>query len=171
MNLARLQGGADDTVEAGVFRGFGVVHDHLVDGGVDHQIPLHGLLIGGGQLGHGNQQGPGAVGTGQPLQRGAHHGGGACGVEVGDVHIQIAQHRHGLLHGVGNVVELQVKKNLVPPGLDFPDDAGAFGIVQLHADLDEGLAPGELVKECESGFRGRKIAGYDNVLTHCVRLL
>ena len=122
-------------------------------------------------MGHGNQQGTGAVGPGQTFQSGLHHGGGTRGVEVGDVHIQIAQHCHGLLDGVGNVVKLQIEENFMAPGLDFPHDAGAFGIVQLHADFHKGLAPGELVQKCKGSLGRGKIAGYDNVLTHCVRLL
>ena len=139
---------------------------------MDHQVPLHGLLIGGGQLGHGNQQGTGAVGPGQALQSCLHHGGGTGGVEVGNVHIQVPQNGHGLLDGVGNVVELQIQKNLMPPGLDLPDDFRAFGIVQLHADLHKGLSAGELVQKCEGLLCAGKIAGYNDVFPHItVRLL
>ena len=149
MHLPRFQGGADHAVQTGILRGLGVVHDHLVNGFVNEQIGFHGRLIGGGQLGHGDQQGTGAVLPGQTLQRGLHHGGGAGGMEVGDVHVQIPQNGHGLFHGVGDVVKLQVQKNLVSPGFDLPDDGGAFRIVQLHADLYEGLTAGELIQKSE----------------------
>ena len=46
---------------------------------------------------------------------------------------------HGLFHGVGDVVQLQIQEDLVAPGLDLPDDGRAFGVEQLHADLHEGL--------------------------------
>ena len=166
MNLLGFQGGADHPVQTGILGGLGVVHDHLVNGLVNEQVPLHGLLIGGGQLGHGDEQRPGAVRPGQTLQGGAHHGGGTRGVKIRNVHIQLTQHRHGLLHGVGDVVELQIQENLMASGLQLPDNAGALGIVQLHADFHEGLAPGELVQEGKGCLRAGKIAGYDYVLTH-----
>ena len=166
MHLSGFQGGADNAVQTGILGSLSVVHHHFVNGLMDQQIPLHGGLIGGGQLGHGNQQGTGAVRTGQTLQSGLHHGSGSGSVEVGDVHIQVPQDGHGLLNGVGDVVELQIQEDLVAPGLDLPDDAGAFGVVQLHADLDKGLPAGELVQKCEGGFCRREITSYDNVFTH-----
>ena len=87
-------------------------------------------------------------------------------MEVGDIHIQIAQHCHGLFHGVGNIVELQIQKDLVTPGFDFPDDGRTLGIVQLHADLDKGLAAGEFVQKCEGGLSGRKITRNNDIFTH-----
>ena len=166
MDLFRLQGRADHAVQPCVLSGLGIVHDDLVDGLVDEQVLLHGLLVGGGQLGHGNQQGPGAVGPGQALQGGLHHGGGTGGMEVGDVYIQIPQDRHGLLDGVGDIVELQVQEDLVAPGLDLPDDFRPLGVVQLHADLHERLSAGELIQESKGLLRTGKIAGYDHVFTH-----
>ena len=154
MHLPRFQRRADHAVQTRVFRGLGVVHDHFVNGFMNEQVGLHGRLIGGGQLGHGDQQGTGAVLPGQPFQRGLHHGGGTGGVEVGDVHVQIPQDGHGFFHGVGDVVELQVQKNLVPSGFDLPDDGGAFRVVQLHADLHEGLPAGEFVKKSEGRLGG-----------------
>ena len=75
-------------------------------------------------------------------------------MEVGDVHVQIPQDGHGLLHGVGDVVKFQIQKNLVSPGFDLPDDGGAFRVVQLHADLHEGLAAGELIQKSEGCLGG-----------------
>ena len=51
VDFFRLQGGADHAVQPCILGGLGVVHDHPVHGLMDHQVPLHGLLIGGGQLG------------------------------------------------------------------------------------------------------------------------
>ena len=171
MHLAGFQRGADNAVQTCILGGLGVVHHHLVNGGVNHQIPLHGLLVGGGQLGDGNQQGAAAVGAGQTLQGGGHHGGGTGGVEVADVHIQVAQNCHGLFHRVGNVVELQIQENLVAPGLNLPDNGGAFGVVQLHTNFYKGLLPFKFVQKRENLLCAGKVAGNNNILTHCVRLL
>ena len=119
-----------------------------------------------GELGHGDEQRAGAVGTGQSLQSGGHHGGGAGGVEVDHVHIQPGEHAHGLLHGVGNVVELQIQKDPVASGLDLPDNGGPLGIVQLHADLHKGLLPGELIEEGEGFLPVFKIQRNDYILSH-----
>ena len=94
-------------------------------------------------------------------------------MEVHHVHVQVRQDGHGLFHGVGDVVELQVQENFVPPGLDLPDDGGALGVVELHADLHEGLArlPGEAVQETEGLLPALEVQCDDYVLTHCVLLL
>ena len=57
MHLPRFQRRADHAVQTRVFRGLGVVHDHFVNGFMNEQVGLHGRLIGGGQLSHGDQQG------------------------------------------------------------------------------------------------------------------
>ena len=106
----------------------------------------------------------GAVGTSQALQGGPHHLRGPGGVEVHHIHIQSGEDRHGPLHGVGDVVELQVQEDLVAPGLDVPDHLGALGIEQLHADLHKGLLPGgELVQEGEGLLTGGEVQGDDDV--------
>ena len=126
------------------------------------------LLVGGGELGHGNQDGTGTVGTGQALQSGLHHGDGTTGVEVGHVHVQAGEDGHGLLDGVGNIVKLQVEEDLVATGLDLTDDGGTLGVVQLHADLHEGLSVQTLeeIEECEYLFCAVKITGYNDVFSH-----
>ena len=124
---------------------FGVVHHHLGKRLFDPQFPLHALLIGRGELGHGDEQRAGAAGPGEALQRGGHHGGGTGGVEVHDVHIQRGQCRHGLFHGVGNVMQLQIQEDLVAPCPNLPDNGGPFGVKQLHADFHKGLFLGEAV--------------------------
>ena len=69
-------------------------------------------------------------------------------MEIHHVNIQPGEDVHGPLHGVGDVMELQIQENLVAPGLDVPDDLGAFGIEQLHANLHKGLLPGrELIQK------------------------
>ena len=42
-------------------------------------------------------------------------------------------------------MQLQIQEDLVAPGPDLPDDGGAFGVKQLHADLHKGLFLGETV--------------------------
>ena len=124
---------------------FGIVHHHLGKRLFDPQLPLHALLIGRGELGHGDEQRAGAAGPGEALQRGGHHGGGTGGVEVHDVHIQRRQCRHGLFHGVGNVMQLEIQKDFMSATANFPDDGRPFGVKQLHADLHKGLFLGETV--------------------------
>ena len=87
-------------------------------------------------------------------------------MDVDHVHIQVAQHAHGPLDGVGNVVELQVQENLVAPGLDLPDDGRTLGVEQLHADLHEGLAALELVQKGQGFVFGGEIQCNDDVLVH-----
>ena len=115
MDLPRLQGGADHPVQPRLGGALGVVHDHLVQGFMDQKVLLHALLAGGGELRDGDEQGTGAVRPGEALDGSHHHGLGAGGVEIGHIHIQAAEHGHGLLHGVGDVVEFQIQEDLVAP--------------------------------------------------------
>ena len=134
-----------DAVQTRLRGVFGIVHHHLGKRLFDPQLPLHALLIGRGELGHGDEQRAGAAGPGEALQRGGHHGGGTGGVEVHDVHIQRRQCRHGLFHGVGNVMQLEIQKDFMSATANFPDDGRPFGVKQLHADLHKGLFLGETV--------------------------
>ena len=59
---------------------------------------------------------------GSTSERGLHHLDGTEGVQVGHVHVQVPQHGHGLFDGVGNVAQLQVQEDGMPPALDLPDD-------------------------------------------------
>ena len=63
-------------------------------------------------------------------------------------------------------MELQVQKDLVPTGLDLAHNGGAFRIVQLHADFDEGFAALKFVQKSEYLLCAGKVAGHDNILTH-----
>ena len=92
-------------------------------------------------------------------------------MEVGHIHIQAGEDRHGLLHSVGDVVELQIQEDLVAPGLDLPDDGRALGVVELHADLHKGLLLGELIQERQCLFLAVEIQRDDDILTHDARLL
>ena len=147
------------------------MHNHLIQRLLNEQVALHPLLAGGGELGDSDQQGTGAVGPGEALQSRLHHGLGTGGVEVGHIHIQAGEDRHGLLHGVGDVVELQIQEDLVAAGLDLPDDGGALRVVELHADLHKGLLLGELVQKRQGLCLAVKIQRDDDVLTHGARLL
>ena len=171
MDNARLQRRAHHAVQARLRGVFGIVHHHLGKRLFDPQLPLHALLLGRGELGHGDEQRPSTVGARQTLQRGGHHGGGTGGVEVHDVHIQRRQCRHGPFHGVGNVMQLQIQEDLVAPGPDLPHDGGAFGVKQLHADLHKGLFLCEAVQKCQCLFLAVEVQRNDNVLTHDVLLL
>ena len=89
-------------------------------------------------------------------------------MEVHHVHVQPGEDRHGPIHSVGDVVELQVQENLVSPGFDFPDDGGPFGVVQLHADFHKGLVlpGGEAVQEPQGLFPRGEIQGNNYILSH-----
>ena len=80
VDRACLQGRAHHAVQSRLRGVFGIVHHHLGKRLFDPQLPLHALLIGRGELGHGDEQRTGAVGPGEALQRGGHHGGGTGGV-------------------------------------------------------------------------------------------
>ena len=85
-----------------------------------------------------------------------------------EIDVQVRKNSHGLLDSVGDIVELQIQEDLMTTGLDLLDNAGAFCIIQLHADLQEGLAVTscELVQECKGCLRRGKITCYNYVLTH-----
>ena len=166
LDQSRFQRRADHAVQPRCLGVFGVVGHGLRHGRADQQLPMQGFLVGGGQLRHRQQDRPGAVGPGQALHGGAHHLRGARGMEVHHVHVQGAQDAHSALYGVGNVVELQIQKDLIAPRLDFPDDGRTLGIEQLHADLDPGLLPGKALQKCQRLLLRGKIAGYDDVSVH-----
>ena len=63
------------------------------------------------------------------------------------------------------------QKDPVPPGLQLPHDGGALRVVELHADLHEGLLLREAVQKGQGLFPAVKITGDDHVLTHALHLL
>ena len=135
-------------------------------GGVDEQFLLHPLLAGGCQLGHCQQHGTASVRAGQAFLGRLHHGNGAGSVQVGHVYIQLRKHMHGLLHRVGDIVELQVQKDLMSPCLNFPNNVRAFRIVQLHADFHIRLPSVKLIQKGKGLLLVFKIQCNDNVLCH-----
>ena len=147
MHLPRLKRGADHAVKSGCRGVAGVGDDDLVDGPWDEELLLHALLVRAGQLRHRDQQRPASVRPGQALQRRLHHGPGARGVQVHDVRPKAGEHAHGLLHGVRDVVQLQVQKHPVPARFELPDDLRSGGVIELHPDLDEGPLVPELLKK------------------------
>ena len=68
-------------------------------------------------------------------------------------------------------MQLQIQEDLVAPGPDLPDDGGAFGVEQFHADLHKGLFLCEAVQKCQCLFLAVKVQRNDNVFTHDVLLL
>ena len=92
-------------------------------------------------------------------------------MDIHNVHIQRGQGRHGLFDSVGNVMELEIQKDLVSPRPDLPDNRGAFRIEQLHADLHKGLFLRKLIQKSQRLFPAVEIQRNDNVLTHDVLLL
>ena len=171
MDAARLQWGADHAVKTGIARIARIVQHDLVDRRVDEQLPVHALLIRGGQLRHGDEQRARAVRPGQSLERGAHHGLRAGSVEVDDIHIQRRERGHRLFHRVRDVVQLEVEKDPMAARVDLAHDVRPFGIKQLHADLHKRLLVLKEVEKCERLFPAVKIQRNDNVLTHDVLLL
>ena len=170
MDLARLQGRAHYPVQPGRRGVAGIGEDHVLQGLVDEQLFGQGRLVGAGELSDGDEQRSCPVGTGEPLQGRRHHGPGAGGVEIHKIHVQAGEHPHGLFHGVGNVVQLQIQEDPVPPGLDLAYDLGTDRIEEFHADLHKGLFSAEAVQKCK-GLRGvGKIAGDDDVFSHVLLL-
>ena len=166
MDDPRLQGGADHAVQTGGGGVFGVADDGAGELAGNAQLVRHHRLGDAGQHRHGDEQGPGAVGAGQALQGVFHHLHPAAGVEIGHVHVEPGQHRHGLFHGVGNVVELQVQEDPVSPLLDPPHDVRPLGVKKLHADLHKGAGRAEFVQKVKGLLRACEIASHDYVFTH-----
>jgi len=171
VHLPGLERRADDAVKPSVFGVLGVVQHDLGHGLFNEQILLHALLRGGGQLRDRDEQRPRAVRAGEARERGLHHGLRAGGVQVHNVGPQGREHTHGLFHGVGDVVQLEIEEDGVAAALELADDVRSLGVEQLHADLDEGLAAGEAVEKTERFLAAGEIAGYDDVFTHGGHLL
>ena len=142
VDLLRLERGADNAVKSCVLRGLGVVHDNFVYRLFYQKIALHRLLIGGGQLRYGDEQGTRAVRAG-----------------------------HALLDRVRDIVKLEVEEYLVSARLYLADYLRTLGIEKLHADLDERLSALEFVEKVQRGFLVCKVAGDYHIFTHCVLLL
>ena len=68
-------------------------------------------------------------------------------------------------------MQLEIQEDLVAPCPDLPDDGGAFGVEQLHADLHKWLFLCEAVQKCQCFFLAVKVQRNDNVFTHDVLLL
>ena len=128
------------------------------DGGGDAELARECLAIEAGQHGHGKDERPGqrerlgrfprAVG------RRAHHGPAARGVHV--EHEDAEPHRFagGSLHGIRDVVELEVEEDLAPALSHRLDRGGADGGEELRADLEATRRAVEGVHE-----RGRAVEG------------
>ena len=144
------------------------MHDCFVNGTVDPQLAAHDFLARGRELCNGNEQRTRAVGAGKPLYRGLHHGNTAARVQIAHVDVQRGKHRHAAPYRVGDVVELEVEKDLVSAALDFAHDIRACGIKKLHAYLDERLPVFalKLVEEGNHFVRRRKIQCDYNVFAH-----
>ena len=163
---ARLQGRADHPVQPGGRGVLRIGENHLLHGAGDQQLALQGFLVRAGELGDGDEQGPCPVGPGETLQSGLHHGPGAGGVEVHQIHVQAGEHPHGLFHGIGDVVQLQIQKDPVAPGLEAPHDLRSLGIEELHADLHKGLFSRKAVQKSQGLVSACEVAGDDDVLSH-----
>src|SRR5690606_27735264 len=109
-------------------------------------------------------RGPGPI---PRLPGSLHHRPSSAGVEGQQIHPQPGDGIHRPGDGVGNVVQLQIEKDVATPLLQPLHPAGAGGVKELHAHLDEGfflrLQPGQ------KGFRllrRRRIQGDDHTSPH-----
>ena len=137
----------------------------LLNGVGDEQFFLHPLLGGAGQLSDGDEHGHFSLCSfGQALFGGPHHVDGAGGVHIGHVDSQLGQVAHGLVHGVGDIVELQIQEHIVAHGFQLADNVRPFAIEQLHADFHKGLFLLELAEEIKSILSGGEIAGDDHIM-------
>ena len=66
---------------------------------------------------------------------------------VGHIHIKFGKNAHSLLHCVGDIMELEVKKDLMPAAFDLSYYIIAGGIIQFHADLYERLLLFKFIKK------------------------
>ena len=70
------------------------------------------------------------------------------------VDTQAGKHARGALHGVGNVVELEVEEHLETTGFEIAHEVGSAGIEELHADLCPGKLAGKLVGQLVGALLG-----------------
>ena len=68
-------------------------------------------------------------------------------MDVYHIYVQLGQLAHGAVDGVGDIVELQIEKDLVAAGFDLPHDGRAAAVKNFHTDLDERLFIREPVKK------------------------
>ena len=132
---------------------------------------MHALLTGRGQLGHGDQQRTRAVRPGQTRQCSLHHLYCTSSVHIGHIHIQSAQHCHGFLYRIGNIVQFQIQKDLVSTLFQLPYNGRTLCVIQLHTDLHKRLFLCEFVQERKGCLCACKIASHDHIFTHFLPLL
>ena len=94
----------------------------------------------------------------------AHHVYRAGGMDIGHIDPQPCKVAHGLVYGVGDIMELKIQENIVPPVLYGLYNIGAFAVKKLHAYFDKGLFLLELAEEIKRILSGGEIAGDDHIM-------
>jgi len=74
----------------------------------------------------------------QTFGGGFHHSPSSCGVDIDHIHTKPSDNLHSTADGIGNIVQLEVEKNVVSTPLYLLHEAVSFGIEKLHTDLYEG---------------------------------
>ena len=152
-----LEGGAHNAVGTVVERHAGKQVGLLGDG----MLHAHGGKLGGVHAREhrdGEELGCRQTRSGgtlvEALTGGRHHGRTARGMNRHHVDTQAGKHARGALHGVGDVVELEVEEHLETTGLEVAHEVGAAGIEELHADLGPGKLAGKLVGQLIGALLG-----------------
>ena len=103
------------------------------------------------QHGDGDDEWPGHAeslgGFGGAVGSGAHHGAAARGMDVEHEDAQPDGLTRRTLHGVRDVVELEVEKDFAAPLPDRLDRPGSLGREELRADLEARHLAGERIHE------------------------
>ncbi len=97
---------------------------------------------------------------------GFEHGGATGGVDGEKFRAQGGDGAHSAGNGVGNVVELEVKKDGEAAAAEFVDDGVACDEVELETDFEPATQPFELIGESEGGRGTGVIEGDDQPLVH-----
>ena len=77
-----------------------------------------------------------------------HHRTAACCMDGDEVHAEASDGGHAVTDGIRNIVELQIKKNLLSVFLQVADRITACTVVELHADLVVGDQIAKLIDQC-----------------------
>ena len=87
-------------------------------------------------------------------------------MEVAHIHVEVRKYSHCFFNGSGNIVELEVKEDLMTSCFDFTNDRGTFRIEKFHTDLYVRLSAREFIKKIVCSLCACKVASNDNVFSH-----
>ncbi len=148
-----LDRGADESLNSAT-PGHGCQSFHLFGRTPAHPGCRQLCSVHAGQNGN-SEQGGGSLRFARRFHCRRQHGRSAAGVNREHVHAQPRCGTHRSCHGVGNIVQLQIKKYREASPLKLGDQRVALGNVKLQADLEPSRRSLQLIHQgkCRTGIR------------------